>query len=127
MKLHGESPLPYTTGKRSQVIYITYTAHAVPERRVILKGENKHMPTYLGVVVFIFGLLWSSVGDSQESEDKKDLRPSSAGEISNCRVNRDTPGKREARRVMVFFTNLVVLLIFFSFYLFSLLLFILVP
>lgn len=127
MKLRGESPLPYTTGKRSQIIYTTYSAHAVPDRRVILKGENKHMPMYLGIVVFIFCLLWSGVGDSQESEDRKDPRACSAGDVSNCRVNRGTPGKREARRVMVFSTDLVVLLIFFSFYLFFLPLFILLP
>lgn len=48
------------------------------------------MPTYLGIIVFIFSLLWSNVGDSQYSKDKKVLRLYSSGQISNCRV---TPRK----------------------------------
>lgn len=78
------------------------------------------MPTYLGTVVFIFCLLCSGIGDSQESEDiMKDLRPCSAGDICNSRVNRGAPGKREARRVVVFssalFSGLFFFLILFFF------------
>lgn len=94
MKLHGESLLPYVIGKKSQITCITYRAHAASDCRVILKTENKHKPVYLGTVVSIFCLLWSSVGDSQESEGRKDLRPCSAGVVSNRRVNRDTREKR---------------------------------
>lgn len=58
------------------------------------------MPMYLGTVIFIFCLLQCSVGDSQEGEHRRHLRPCTSGGISNCEVNRDTPGKRETRRVM---------------------------
>lgn len=98
MKLCREGPLPYTTGKRSQIIYITYTAHTVPDRRVILKGENKHMPMYLGTVVVIFRLLWSGVGDSQGSEDGKDVRPaqlerSATAESTETHQGKERPGE----------------------------------
>lgn len=88
------SLLLYTTGKKSQITYITYRAHAASDWRVILRRDNEHKPLYVGTAVSIFCLLWGGVGDSQESEGRKDLRPCSAGAISNCSVNRDTREKR---------------------------------
>lgn len=81
-------------GKKSQITCITYRAHAPSDWKVILKRENKPKPVYLGTSVSIFCLLWAGVGDSHKSEGRKDLRHCSAGEISNCTVNRDTREKR---------------------------------
>lgn len=81
-------------GKKSQITCITYRTHDASDWRVILKGENKHKPVYLGTAISIFCLLWAGVGHSQESDGRKDLRPCSGGEISNCTVNRDSREKR---------------------------------